>query len=150
MSRRPRGEGVRYLPDGTRRFAPGHTLSTRHGAHSPRMVDPIAAELVEEAVATCDYLREPHYQAEVLAWARAEARVILVTRFLDERGPLDPEGKPWPATELLVRLERLAAERRHALGLTPMARARLGRDVAGAQVDFAALMASIDREDRTP
>jgi hypothetical protein len=32
-------------------FEPGHTLSTRHGAYSPRRVEPLAAELVELALA---------------------------------------------------------------------------------------------------
>jgi hypothetical protein len=118
-------------------FTPGNAAAVKHGAHSPARVDPLAAELVEAAVATCAYLAEPAYAAELAAWSRAEARIILLTRWLDEVGPLDDEGNPRPALAALSAAERTAADRRHALGLTPMARAKLGRDVAGARFDLA-------------
>jgi hypothetical protein len=122
-------------------FAPGNTVALHHGAYSPRKVDPLAAELVEQAIAVTDYLAEPAYRPALWAWGRAEARVQLLEEWLAEHGQLDDDGKPRPATELLEKLERRAAAERVQLGLTPLARARLGRNVAAAHVDLARLWA---------
>ncbi len=81
------------------------------------------------------------YSPAVQAWARAEARVRLLAAFLDEHGALDAEGKPRPALEALYRHERLALDQRSRLGLDPLARARLGRDVAASRLDLARLWA---------
>jgi hypothetical protein len=121
-------------------FAPGNAAALRHGAYSPRRVDPLAAELVERLAGDVDYLRsEPAFAAAVWGWARAEARVQLVSEYVDEHGLLDPKGKPRAAADLLVRLERLASEARSRLGLDPLSRARLGRDVSAGAFDLARL-----------
>ena len=120
-------------------FPPGNVLSLKHGANSARVTDPLAADLAQ-SVAGVDYLNaEPAFAAAVSAWARAEARVLVVSEYLDANGVLDAKGKPRPAADLLVKLERLASEARARLGLDPMSRARLGKDLSGAQVDLARL-----------
>lgn len=123
-------------------FAAGHTLTLRHGAFSPRSVEPLAAELIEGTIAEGGYLAEPDYRPAVEAWARAEARCILLDAWLQEHGLLDAKGRPHPAAEYAGRLERLAAEHRSRLGLDPRSRAALGKDVSSTGVDLARLMAA--------
>lgn len=121
-------------------FQPGHTVSLRHGAYSPRRVDPLAAEyaaLIEPE----SYLADPSYAPAVWAWARAEARCTLLAEYLADRDLLDAKGRPLPAMELVIRMERLAAEARARLGLDPLARARLGKDITSQSVDLARLYA---------
>jgi len=123
-------------------FQPGNEVGLRHGIYSPRKVDPLAAELVEMAVAQATYLAEPSYALAIWAWARAEARVQLLEEYLADRGGvLNDKGEPVPATVLLDQCERRAGKLRNELGLTPLARARLGRDVAAQTVDLARLWA---------
>lgn len=128
-------------------FEDGNLAAVRHGAYSPRQVSALAAEIVER-VALDAYLREPRYAAALWAWASAEARCQLLREYLDEQGPLDPKGRPRPAVDALIRFERLAGEQRQRLGLDPLSRARLGRDVTAATFDLARAMSGLDQEDR--
>ena len=114
-------------------FEPGHTLSLKHGVNSPRMVEPIAEELVGRLLADPDvaYLRAPSYQPALQAWARAEARVQLLTEYVADRPPV--EGKPLPALEQLRQWESTAAKARDKLGLNPLARAALMKQLAATQ-----------------
>jgi len=115
----------------------GNEIALKHGAYAPRRVDPLARELVE-TVADVAYLQDdPSYRTSLWAWGRAEARVQLVSEWIDQNGMLDEEGKPRPAADLLVRLEKQAADARARLGLDPLSRARLGRDVTASQFDLA-------------
>ena len=123
-------------------FASANVVALKHGAFSPRRVDPIAAEMVEQVTGDIDWLRDCD-RPSLWAWARVEARVQLVSEYLMDRGgDIDEEGTVRPAADLLVRLESQAASLRARLGLDPLSRARLGRDVAGTQVDIAKLWAS--------
>ena len=70
-------------------FAPGNQVSIRHGAWSPRRVDPIAAELVEHALSSAPYLVDPSYAPAVHAWADSEARAQLLRDYVNEHGLLD-------------------------------------------------------------
>lgn len=123
-------------------FAPGHTLSMRHGAHSDRLVGPRALEIaaaLEDDGALPEFLRDPSYRPAVLAYCRTLAQVERVEGYLAEHTPehgvpeLDDDGAVRAATRLLDRLVARADRQRADLGLTPMARARLGRDVAAQQ-----------------
>jgi hypothetical protein len=70
------------------------------------------------------------------AWSRVEAQLALVARWITENGPLNQDGLPQPAAELLLRLERLAADLRGRLGLDPASRARIERDLAAGARDL--------------
>lgn len=108
---------------------PGQTLSLRHGAASPRVYDPIAADLLAALLDVRPDLAR--YPGEVAAWARAEARVMLLDKYAVERGLLDEQGDPHPfTTRLMLPLEREAARARAALGLTPLTDAALTRERA--------------------
>lgn len=138
-------------------FRPGHELSVQHGAFSPRKVDPLARDLVDQVLADPDvrYLQAPAYRLALWAWARAEAQVQLLTEYLAKRAEEAGDGvgdlgadRVRSAYLLLHRAEARATTQRTRLGLDPLSRARLGKDVASAQVDTARLMAELDRRDQ--
>lgn len=146
---KPAPANDRQHPD----FTPGNTVSTHHGAYSPRRVDPLAAELVERMTADDDvgYLRTPSVQLALWAWARAEARVQLLTEYLAARaedGVGDPDDKRTRAAWIMLdRAESRAESGRARLGLDPLSRARLGKDVAqGRQADAAAALTAMREE----
>lgn len=112
-------------------FQPGHTLSLRHGARSPRVVDPLADSILQRAVEDAPWLSEPKYAATVRAWARAEAQAELLTAWLDEHGLHDEEGRLRYAEQALHRAETRAMNLRSRLGLDPISRARLGQAAQG-------------------
>ncbi len=122
-------------------FEPGNVVAVKHGAWSPRRVDPLATELVEQVTSSVDWLR-PCDSSAVWAWARCEARVQLVTEFLmDHGGDLGADDATRRASDLLTRLEARAESLRSKLGFDPLSRARLGRDVAASKVDLASIIA---------
>ncbi len=128
-------------------FQRGHELSVQHGCYSPRRVDPLASELVDRMLSdvAVTFLQAPAYRPALWAWARAEAKCQLLEEYLDGRDDLADE-RVIAAYRELHRAETRAANLRTQLGLTPLARARLGKDVAQARVaDAAAVMAELHR-----
>jgi hypothetical protein len=136
-------------------FQPGHTLSVQHGAFSEAMVSPIARRVAEALMAQASepgsrvaYLAEPTYLGAVNALSRTEARIALVARWLEDHGgDLEADGVIRPAARLLTELEDRASRERSKLGLDPLSRARLGKDIAGQALDLARLWAQEDGED---
>ncbi|UXM93312.1 hypothetical protein [Paenarthrobacter sp. JL.01a] len=124
-------------------FTPGNEMAVKHGAKSPRKVDPIADALASELLLdeTVAYLRAPRYAAAVQAWAQAEAKCALISNWVDgmpiEAAAASKQGQTSPL-ELLRKWETTAQNHRSRLGLDPMSAARLGKDVAqGRQADAA-------------
>lgn len=113
-------------------FERGNEVAKRHGAFSPRYVEPRAAELIEAATAAIPFLAAPEYSPAIHAWGRAEASVSLLAEWLGQHGLIDDDGKPRPAVEALLKFERLALEHRGRLGLDPTSRAKLEREMADA------------------
>lgn len=117
----------------------GNELAVQHGAYSPRKVDPLAEHLVDLVLADPDvpYLRASAYRPALWAWARAEAQCQLLTEYLakaaeateDGIGELG-DGRVHSAYLLLHRAETRATTGRTRLGLDPLSRAKLGKDVA--------------------
>jgi hypothetical protein len=136
-------------------FEPGNTVGMRHGAWSPRKVEPLAAEIVERMLVNANedgspvaYLADPSYLLTIWALGRTEARIQVVSEWLLDRGSeLDVDGDAVGAANLLNKLEARAESLRSKLGLDPLSRARLGRDVSATRVDMAKLMADLDDED---
>lgn len=138
-------------------FQPGHELSTRHGCYSPRKVDPLAESFVEVVLADqgAQHAHALLYRPALWAWARAEAQVQLLTEYLERAaetagdgvGDLDQDAVR-AGYLLLHRAEARALSGRARLGLDPLSRARLGKDVAAGQLDAARLMAELDKRDR--
>lgn len=126
-------------------FEPGNELAVTHGAWSVRKLQPAAAKLLEglrldDQVA---YLRQPAYGPALAAWAQAEARVMLIEVWVDampmQAQTESKQGQTSPL-ELLRKWEATASTHRARLGLDPLSRARLGRDVAATKVDLAVLL----------
>lgn len=102
--------------------APGNTLALKHGAHSPSVYEPIAAELVAAVIAEREDVVP--YRHAVEAWADAEARAALLREHLakDDVGMLDDEGEPREGLlKWLVQFEKRAEAGRQRLGLDPSA-----------------------------
>jgi hypothetical protein len=129
-------------------FQEGNEGSETHGAYMRRRTDPVARGLVEQIVALVPYLGDASYASAIWAWGRAEARVLLLAEWLDEHGPLDEAGDPRPALSALLQFERLAANHRTRLGLDPLSRAQLGRDVAAQHLDLARLYSDMDKDEK--
>lgn len=132
-------------------FEPGNTVALKHGAYSPRRVDPLATEILDAVLPTVTWW-QPADMPAVWAWAQTEARIQLIREWLAEQGGDlhdTPEelGAVRSAAAFVVKLETMAARARADLGLTPSARARLGRDTAAGQVDVAKLMAVLSAQE---
>ncbi|MDN5919512.1 MAG: hypothetical protein L0I76_31175 [Pseudonocardia sp.] len=143
----PAGEWRPAFPGQRPPFRPGHEVNLRHGAFTPRIVEPRAAELVEAVLAEPDvaYLATPSYRPSLHAWARAEAQVELLAAHLAGRDFDDLDALS--ARAQLERAEGRAAAARTRLGLDPLSRARLGRDVTSMQLDGARWLTEL-REER--
>lgn len=118
-----------------RKFEKGNEVRLRHGARSERHVTPVAEELVAGLLEDRPDLAQ--YPEALEAWARAEARALLMAGadFLDEDGhPINPRD--------VARFERLAADARARLGLDPKSEADLHKsraDAARSVVDLDAI-----------
>jgi phage terminase small subunit len=89
-------------------------------------------------------------RSERAAWARAEAIVRMLSNWLAEHDIFSDEeaGEPrHKVLEQLSRFERLAAERRSELGLSPTAKAKLRKDLAAGTEDLAEAFAKLHGED---
>ncbi len=124
---------------------PGNALAMKHGAWSPRMVDPLAEEMVAAIAPTVTWW-QPCDQPAIWAWAQTEIRCQLIAEWLADKGSeIDPEDESVrPAAALLDRLTARCESMRSKLGLDPASRARLGRDVAAGQLDLARYWATED------
>lgn len=109
-------------------FAPGHELSIRHGIWSKRRVEPLVAELIAGVlVDRPDLGRFPEATA---AWARAEARCLLLEDYLAAEGIASERGEK--TLRFVAQFEREAREHRKTLGLDPHSEADLMRNRADA------------------
>jgi len=130
-------------------FESGNLAALQHGVYSPRKVDPLVIEILALVEPTVTWW-QPADRLTALAWARAEAQCQLLTEYLmaaaelagDGVGDLDAD-RVKSAYLLLHRAESRAESLRSKLGLDPLSRARLGRDVAAGSVDVAKLMAAL-------
>lgn len=147
------GEVVEWGPGhpGFRPPAPyesGNEAALRHGAWSPRRVDPLAADVIAAVRPTLTWLT-PADEPALQAWGRVEAQCQLIDAYLAAAGDVTEDGVGDLDTERVRaaylaqhRFETRAATLRTQLGMTPLARARLGRDVAAAGASLAEQMAA--------
>jgi hypothetical protein len=123
-------------------FAPNNEMAVRHGATVPRIVDPIAEQLVEGLLERRPDLER--FPEALAAWGRAESRCLLLAAWFSERGLLDAKGQPTASAQLLNQSERLASEMRARLGVDPKAESELAQSQAQAAasvVDLEAIRA---------
>ena len=160
------GQRPPFAPGNPHRVTDGNHLAQRHGAYSARTVEPLADEIEESArtsPAWPAYLTDPSYQPAVRAWATAEAICELLRRHLagqdfadalvdmtqEESTETHGKGRSTrrstsrrtrSALDMLARWEVTASNHRSRLGLDPLSRARLGRDVTSARSDLVQIL----------
>ncbi len=143
------GNDVGRQFDEDNRAAEKHGLDSRYVVE--HFIEPRAAEkrtaLVELAEAPGSpiaYLTDVTYRSAISALCRAEADIEWARQWIEVRGGwIDEDDNVRPVALRLDRLETRAETLRARLGLDPLSRARLGRDVATASVDVARLMAAL-------
>lgn len=131
-------------------FAPGHELSTTHGARSDRKVQPLAEHYAGTLATTAPWVATPAFAGTVASWAWAEGQAHLLRAYVDEHGHFDAEGEERSAVRTLDRVEGRLAKLRDQLGLNPTALSKLlATAAATAQVtgDYASV-AAIQAEGR--
>ena len=137
-------------------FEAGNSASLAHGARSPRKVAALAEQIESQARASESWpkwLDDPSYEPAVRSWAWAESVCQLLREYLaeldvgamlTERASEDVDEqrtkgrtrrrtsaqRHHSALEMSRRWESIAAGRRKDIGLDPISRAKLGRDVA--------------------
>ena len=124
-------------------FAPGNSLSVKHGIASPSRRDPLAHGFIAEVLAdpNTSYLSQPRFSSALWQWASAQAKVQLISTWIDdmtfEQSADSMDGQTSPL-ELLRKWMATAQTWAARLGLDPLSAARLGKDVAqGKQADAA-------------
>ena len=116
------GQRTRFLL-GTRRVGPT-------GVWSDRRINPQAVELTHTLQGMRPELAA--YPETVWAWARAEARCLLLEEWLVDHPLVDEDGGVAPVARYVTQFERLAAELRAKLGLDPKSEAELASSRAQA------------------
>ena len=111
-------------------FPEGNRSSMTHGIWSERTVNPPAVSLAEGLLATRSDLSV--YPETVWAWARAEARCLLLEDWISDHALVDEDGHPAPVARFVTQFERLAADLRSKLGLDPKSEAELASSRAQA------------------
>ncbi|NKS77959.1 hypothetical protein GS539_19220 [Rhodococcus hoagii] len=72
---------------------PGHFKSKKHGAYSDRVITPLAAEIANAVCEARADLQAPEMQPAVLAYARSEAQLELLTAYVDQHGAFTGAGE---------------------------------------------------------
>lgn len=106
-------------------FTDGNTAALRHGAKSPRVLQPIADQLAAGLGGLAPWTSAPSFAGSAASWSWAEAQAVVLRAYLDEHGLVDEEGQPRPATRMLEQVEGRLAGLRGQLGLTPLSLGRL-------------------------
>lgn len=120
------------------RAIPGNFKALKHGARSERVITPLAAEIYNAVCEARPDLQAPEMAPAVWAYARTEAQLEILTGFVDKHGAIDEStGEPTAAEKYRLRIDTQAANHRARLGLDPLSKAKLGKDVAATKVDIA-------------
>jgi len=117
-------------------FEPGNDLAVKSGAWSPARVEPKAEALLAGTLAdpALAYLTAPSYAPVLRHWATVQTRSELFGEWLFAK-PMDeqitpPRGGAKSPLDVWLGMVRTATALADKLGLTPLSRARLGRDLA--------------------
>jgi hypothetical protein len=149
-------------------FTPGNEAALIHGARSPAKIGPLAAEIRAELLTHPEcpaYLRDPGWRYTLESWSEARAELVLLRAWRDRMTTEESatelvltdetEDRPTPGRAkkrgrsqriesvlaMIDRAERRAERLGAKLGLDPLSRARLGKDVSAARDDLAVLLA---------
>ena len=110
---------------------PGNTRAVKHGAHSERLVGPIASDVEREVEALCagTPAGEPQFAAARAVLARKLARLRMVGEYLEanhDGSPLTHKGGVLKAAQFELSLLASVEKSLTDLGLNPGAAAKLG------------------------
>lgn len=140
------------MPAGERHedFAPGNTLSVRHGAYSAVVIAERAKSVHAELLQHAPYLDEPRFYPAVQRYLSAAAREALLDGHIQqvcaEKGAGAVPARVW---EQVTAAARLAAKLGSELGLDPLGHARIRALSAGAESSEAsASLAELSAEGR--
>jgi hypothetical protein len=153
------------------KFAPGNAQHTTHGARDARRTAELAVAVRDALLANPDiddHLRNEQFAHAVWAWAWAEAQAQLLRAYVDAsglseamteetrsnetetgigKGAVDRKAvirKTASVMDTLHKAEIRAGNFRKELGLTPLARGRLSKDVSQAKAHLIQMWADID------
>jgi hypothetical protein len=121
-----------------------------HGAYCPAIVNPAAAQVLAELAADPDvgYLADPKYRRQASRFARMAAMEERISAHLDtltDEELLEPtKGGGNTKIESWRAIAEAANRSASRLGLDPLARSRMGREVAGTRFDLARAWAAED------
>ena len=118
-------------------FTEGNKAALRHGAHSPGVVDQLASSFAQRAVDASPALGLERFSFALAAWARAEARCELLSRYLDSHDIQNNRGTPRQSVLThLAASERAAQRGRSELGLSPESASRIALMIRAAGVEL--------------
>ncbi len=146
-----RGRQLANLEPGGVSGDAGNALAVTHGAHSERLIAPLADRLVPDVLDANPHLDAVRDGAAIVRYARLVARIEHVWAWLDEQA--DPvfadrdAGTTYPVFGRLERWERQAMMTERALAIAPLTRAHLGLAYAAA-ADLSTAMSERDPERR--
>jgi hypothetical protein len=103
----------------------GNTVAVKAGVRSARFVDPLAQELAEALLEVRPDLVP--YPWAVAAWARAEARCLLIADYQHRKGLVNEDKGGVQLGADAAKFERLAMQARNSLGLDARSEAELTR-----------------------
>jgi hypothetical protein len=103
-------------------------------ASSTRRWD-LARQAAGEVLRAAPWLDDPAYDASVRSLAFAEATAQLLRERLDRQGDVLDDGRPSPLLRELRAWQAQASRERGDLGLTPVARQRLGKTTSQAAIN---------------
>ena len=134
---------------------PGNTRAVKHGAHSERLIGPIASDVSEEVEALCmgTPASQPQFAAARAVLARKLARLRMVGEYLESNhdgSPLTHKGGVLKAAQFELSLLASVEKSLTDLGLNPGAAAKLGVElVRGSSIaeELAAARQVRDRAD---
>ena len=144
-------EWVPAFPGQRPPFQKGHTLTLKHGAHSPRNIDPRRDEIVASLREVMPHLNNEGYTPQLMRYGKTLAQLERLDEWLDDHGLIGKGGSVKPATKLRLDLDKLALGQATALGLTPASHAKVLRDLGDAgksQIDIAQAQQEFLREQR--
>lgn len=141
-SRTPKNQsraGYSYVP-----FEANNTAALKHGAHSERMITPLAAKIANDLRYKNEYLRNPKFEESVLEYARVAAQVDLLQAYVDKVGMYDRRGRIRNAEDFLLKKRKHLSNLASRLALNPLASAQFERDTAIGALELNSVDAWLD------
>jgi hypothetical protein len=132
-------------------FGPGNEINLRHGARSERKIAPRAQAVLDDLMADPSlpsYLHDASYRGALAGLARAEAVVDMLEEYVAGMTLRQSTTGALPVLEQLRKWMATAQSHRRALGLDPLSRATLTKDLVTARATAQAAVAQLAEDGR--